>query len=159
MVIRKAVESDIERVLCMYGELYDLLAALGLPYSLSESDLKSIVPALMKSKLCRFAVAEDDEGICGFVSAAVVRMDRKLKYDGDVTVGVINDIFAAERVRGRGVSAKLLAHAESFFEENGVRIVESQVIMKNEISASFFSKNGYGELARIMFKTLPRKES
>ena len=159
MVIRKVAEGDIEKVLCMYGELYDLLRALGLPYSLSENDLKSIVPALIKSKMCCFALAEDDEGICGFVSAAIVRMDRKLNFDGEVTVGIINDIFAAERVRGSGASAKLLTHAENFFAENEVRLVESQVIMKNEASAAFFKKNGYGELARIMYKPLPRKES
>ena len=143
----------------MYGELYNLLSALGLPFSLSEDDLKSIVPSLIKSKMCRFAVAEDEDEICGFVSAATVRMDRKLNFNGENMVGVINDIFVAERVRGLGVSAMLLADAESFFAENGVRIVESEVIAKNDASAAFFKKNGYSELARIMYKTLPRKES
>ena len=159
MIIRRATEADAESLLRMYGELYKLLSALGLPFSLSKDDLEHILPTLMKSKMCCLAVAEDETGICGFVSAAVSRMDRKLNYGGEAMIGIINDIFAVQRVRGGGVAAMLLAYAEDFFTEKGVSMVESEVIVKNEASAAFFRKNGYGELAQILYKTLPRKES
>jgi ribosomal protein S18 acetylase RimI-like enzyme len=154
MEIRKALESDCGTLVELYQDLYGTLNGFGLPFELQPEELQGILAVMLKSKLCYIAVAIDEGRIAAFVSAGINRMDRKLKHEGQVMIGLINDIYVSPALRGKNVAAELLRLAEGWFKENEIKLVECCVIMENHRSNAFFKKNGYHDLSRVLYKTL-----
>ena len=154
MLIRTARESDLDALAGLYKDLYDTLDGFGLPFSLDSSSIKDILSVILRSKLCRILVAENEGAVCGFLTAGISRMDRKLKYLGESTIGMIHDVYIAPEHRKKRIAAQMLNEAEAWFRDNGVKIIECNILMENHVSAAFFNKNGYKELARIVYKEL-----
>lgn len=154
LLIRTARESDLDVLAGLYMDLYDTLDGFGLPFSLDLNSIKDILSVMLKSKLCCVLVAEYKGTVCGFLTAGIARMDRKLKFAGESTIGTIHDVYIAPDYREKHIAAQMLQKAETWFRDNGVKIIESNILVENRVSAAFFHKNGYKELARIVYKEL-----
>lgn len=155
VTVRHARLEDLPAIRLLYGDLYDLLQSMGLPFALDETGLQGLLPVLMKSKMCCLAVAETPEGeICGFLSAAIARMDRKLQFRGENVIGKISDICVAEAYRGQNVAGGLLQYAESWMKDCGVTVCESEIVLQNARSLGFFQKNGYTPFCTLTYKAL-----
>ena len=155
VAVRPACLEDLPAIGLLYGDLYDLLQGMGLPFALDEAGLQGLLPVLFKSKMCCLAVAETPEGeICGFLSAAISRMDRKLQFRGENVIGKISDICVAEAYRGRNVAGRLLQYAESWMKDCGVTVCESEIVLQNARSLGFFQKNGYTPFCTLTYKAL-----
>lgn len=155
VAIRPAKVEDLPAIRLLYGDLYSLLEGMGLPFALDEAGLQGLLPVLFKSKMCCLAVAETPEGeICGFVSAAISRMDRKLQFRGENVIGKISDICVAEAYRGQNVAGRLLQYAENWMKDCGVTVCESEIVLQNARSLGFFQKNGYTPFCTLTYKAL-----
>lgn len=154
VIIRRAVPEDLDAVSALYGDLYGLLYTMTFPFTFAQDELDDILNILLRSKMCCLAVAEADGAICGFLSASVNRMDRKLSCDGLRLMGKINDICVAPAYRGSGVADKLLEYVEAWLTELGVPIVESEVICENQHSLRWFQKHGYLPFCQLTYKKL-----
>lgn len=154
--IRPAGAEDLPQLILLFGSLYDLMHnGMGVPFELNESELQVLLPAILRSKLCYLAVAENAEHeICGFVYATASRMDRKMRFRDNVLAGKIQDICVAEGYREAGVGTQLLSSAEAWMRESGVGFCEAEVALKNSPSAHLFQRNGYQPAFYLMFKAL-----
>lgn len=154
VTIRPAREDDFPRLIELYGELYALLRAMGIPFDLDEEGLKSLLPVILKSKMCYLAVAEQKGDVCGFISAVIAKMDRKLRYKDSRLVAKVNDICVEESHRGRNVAQSLLQSAEAWMKESGAVVCESEVALENGRSLGFFQRNGYKPFCDLLYKEL-----
>ena len=152
--IRLANESDLDTLVRLYSNLYNTLDGYGLPFSLDSDNIRDILAVMLKSKLCCIVVAQYEDTVCGFLSAGIVCMDRKLKFKGENVIGKIHDIYVDPEYREKHTATQMLEKVEAWFRDNGVKIIESDILVDNNVSAAFFGKNGYKELARNVYKEL-----
>lgn len=142
----------------LYGALYGELNSYGLPFTLHSDGLRSSLSAMLRSGLCYLAVAEEAGTIQGFLSAGVLRMDRKLTLQGTATLGMIHDLYLIPTCRGQGLAGRLLDDAEDWLTSQGVTMVECQVVQGNELGSAFWSRRGYAPVSVTRGKRLTAKE-
>ena len=85
-------------------------------------------------------VAEEEGSVVGYCLATV--MDYPPVFEVK-RYGFIQDISVTGSCRRRGIGAKLLERTEVWFKERGVRRVELQALLANEVSQSFWRARGY----------------
>ncbi len=51
VLIRPAKVEDLPAIRALYGDLYNLLQGMGLPFALDEAGLQGLLPVLCKSKM------------------------------------------------------------------------------------------------------------
>lgn len=158
VLIRDGESRDLEALLSLYRALYDHLADSGLPFSLDAGGLESALKTMLRSNLCFLAVAEEEGELKGFLSAGIVRMDRKLSFCGENTLGLIHDLYLLPQTRGQGVAGQLLDRAEAWFRENGVTAAECQVVSGNTLGADFWARRGYAPVSVTSMKRFGAEE-
>lgn len=156
--IRDGESRDLAALMELYRALYVHLADRGLTFSLDESGLESALGAALRSKLCFLAVVEEDGELKGFLSAGIVRMDRKLNFRGGNTLGLIHDLYLVPEKRGQGLAGELLDRAERWFRGAEVKVVECQVVSGNEEGAAFWARRGYAPVSVTRMKALKTEE-
>ena len=152
--IRPAVPDDLPILLAQYAKLYDVLASFAFPFSLNTADLPGLLSAQMQSKMACVLVAERAHMVCGFVVAAVSRLDRRLMHPGGNLLGTVQDIFIEPDERGCGCASQLLQAAQDWFCESGVCAAESFVSSGNHPSAGFFTRHGFVRMGATFYKEL-----
>lgn len=158
-LIRDGRPEDLAPLTALYEALYAELTGYGLPFSLDREGLSAALAAELRSRLCFLAVAEEEGELVGFLSAGVVRMDRKLSYDGQKAMGMIHDLYLLPAVRGRGLASALLERAEAWMREAGAAAAECQVVRGNALGEAFWSRKGYGAVSVTRAKALPGEDS
>ncbi len=153
-LIRDGRAEDLEELKKLYRALYGELRGYGLVFALDEGGLEPSLRAALSSKLCFLAVAEEEGALVGFLSAGVVRMDRKLSYEGEKAMGLIHDLYLSPEVRGKGLAGALLDRAEEWMSAAGAGIVECQVVQGNALGEAFWSRRGYGAVSVTRAKGL-----
>jgi len=154
-IIRPAVIEDICALSGLYRDMYSGHAKDGLhmPFTLDIHGLSQVLPVLISSKLCCLYAAvcrEEKESVCGFISASVVRPERKFTMDGKM--GLISDIYVAEAHRGNGLAGRLLENTEQWLGDWGVRLIECNVLTGNSSGQGFWRARGYDSMAEICYK-------
>lgn len=156
--IRDGESRDLAALTALYRALYAHLTERGLTFSLDEGGLESSLGAALRSKLCFLAVAEEEGELKGFLSAGIVRMDRKLNFRGGNTMGLIHDLYLSPEVRGQGLAGELLDRAENWFRAAEVKVIECQVVSGNEEGAAFWARRGYAPVSVTRMKALATEE-
>ena len=154
MLIRNALETDIPALAELYGKMYDTLGDCGFPYALDTETLADVLKTLCKSRLCCLLTAEEEGKAVGFISAALLRLDRKLKNEDSAPVGIVNDVFVLPELRGRGVAAALCDAAEDWMRENGAKTVRAEVVSGNRGALGFWKKRGCTDLYTVVSRGL-----
>ena len=154
-IISPAVIDDMPTLLRLYKDMYDGHSRDGLhmPFTLDMSALSQVLPVLISSKLCCLYTARskvEGEPVCGFISASVVRPERKFAMDGKM--GLISDIYVSEAHRGHKVAGELLESAEKWLRARGVRFIECNVLTGNSAGLGFWHSKGYDSMAEICYK-------
>lgn len=157
-VIREARPEDMEPLLSMHRALYEDLTGYGLPFSLEPEALRGVLASMLRSGLCLVAVAEEAGVAVGFVTASILRMERKLSLEGGHSLGMIQDIYLCPTQRGAGLGDRLLDHAEAWLAGQGVSFVECQVVEGNPLGGGFFTRRGYGPISTMRGKRLTPAE-
>lgn len=157
-LIREGRAEDMPTLLRLYQALYAGLREQGLAFDLDGEGLESMLTTMLRSKLCFLAVAEEEGALVGFLSAGVVRMDRKLSYEGGNTMGLIHDLYLTPEVRGQGLASALLDRAEEWMAQAGAAVAECQVVQGNDLGAAFWARRGYAPVSVTRAKTLSGKE-
>lgn len=86
-------------------------------------------------------LAEDEDGLLGFVSCSLQRDTAPLLGQ---TVGTIVLVAVAERARGRGVGYSTTLAALEWFREQGCEIVEVGTQLRNIPASRLYQKCGFG---------------
>lgn len=155
MIIRRAEEKDLEPLLDLYDQLYDILIREhGFPFAFSRDENKAVLSIQIRSKLCCIFVAEQDDGLVGFVHGSISKLDRRLSYEGQKAIARIDDVYVSPETRGSGVADALMQEAEAWFRSEEIAGVESYIVSGNQQSLRFHQKRGFATIASRTIKPL-----
>lgn len=153
-IIRCAVPEDLSHLLELYAELYQGLQNYEMPFELDVINLESVVALQLKSKLYHVVVAEKNGILQGFISASMVRVERRFSCGDNNMMGYINDIYVAPELRCSGAATALLNAAESWLKEANIKLLECNVLRSNTTGHSFWNNSQFKELGKIYYKEL-----
>lgn len=155
MIIRRAEERDLEPLLDLYDQLYDILIREhGFPFAFSRDENRTVLSIQIKSRLCCIFVAEQDNALLGFVHGSISKLDRRLTYQGEKVIARIDDVYVSPETRGTGVANALMQEAEAWFRSEEVAGIESYIVSGNQQSLRFHEKRGFATVASRTIKPL-----
>lgn len=93
--------------------------------------------------LGRVWVLEDEEGVAGYL---VVTLGYSLEYGG--RDAFIDELFLAERARGRGAGRQALDLAEAWCRERGVRALHLEVEPHRDQASELYRRRGFVDRGR-----------
>ena len=157
-LIRDGRPEDLPALLELYRALYAQLKGQGLAFELEPAGAERAIEAMLRSKLCFLAVAEEAGKLVGFLCASVVKMDRKLSYEGGNMLGLIHDLYLVPAARRQGLAGRLLELAEEWFRRSGAGAAECQVVQGNTLGQAFWEKRGYAPVSVTRCKRLGAEE-
>lgn len=143
MLIRRATRSDIDEVVDLWKEHMDFHSGM---YPLfARSERGHVEFAKFLTKQCTdpdwaVFVAVDDETVVGYCLATLMAYPPVFRIRA---FGFIQDMAVSQDFRRRGVGAELLKELCVWFRKRGVRRIELQALIGNEISQSFWRKQGF----------------
>lgn len=139
MRYRTATLSDLEAVLALWRDLAQEQRRYG-----SHVEVEASAEAI-RERLGRRIVegtvilAEDDDGIVGFVTARATRG----VLSRSSSIGIVPYLYVAPERRGSGVGTALLDRAEDRLRERGADVVELEVLGANVDARRFYRDRGY----------------
>lgn len=135
MMIRRALEADIEEMSRMVGELFALEVDFAVDSVKQERGLATIVG----SKSAAAFVAEEAKGrLVGMLTAQLT-----ISTAEGGPSGLLEDLFVEEGFRRSGVARTLVAAAEEWCAEHGATRVQLLADRENESALRFYDAIGY----------------
>ncbi len=91
-----------------------------------------------------FALAEDEDGIQGFVAATVSHTTPEQELHGPAeTWGRVNELYVRSHARGRGLGRELMVYAEEFLRQAGCVSIRVEVFAPNRLVHAYYRGLGY----------------
>jgi ribosomal protein S18 acetylase RimI-like enzyme len=152
MKIRRAELNDIPGLVNLWIEFMDFHTALDAGFVRSANASENWT-AYIKTKLTdndvRILVAEMEESLVGYVVATVN------EYPPIITLtryGFISDIAVTAEHRQQGIAHQLFETAENWLLSVGVSRIELKVDVLNDVSRSFWEKEGFKRHTETLIK-------
>jgi GNAT superfamily N-acetyltransferase len=116
-----------------------------------------IVAMLFRCRMCdgQVLVADVDGEIAGYVTM-LNRVQSDDLDDGNLEFGLIADLLVRKAYRGTGLGRELIAAAESFAKEHGVRWLRISVMAQNAAARKLYASTGFSEIYVELEKDLER---
>ena len=143
MLIRRATRSDIDEIVDLWKEHMDFHSELYPLFTRSEKGHTEFAGFLAKQCIdpdWAVFVAVDEGTVVGYCLATIMAYPPVFRIR---TFGFIQDMAVSRDFRRRGVGAELLEELCVWFRERGVGRVELQALIGNEVSQSFWRKQGF----------------
>ncbi len=153
MNIRDARSEEIPRLVGLWTEMWDYHAAFDPHYRkspLAERVMAAWLGENIDSERASVLVAVEEE-IVGYICGAILENP---PVTLDQFFGYVSEIAVTETSRRDGVGGKLLDAMEDWFRGKGVGYVEVNVSVRNELSRSFWRKNGYKDFLERLRRDL-----
>jgi ribosomal protein S18 acetylase RimI-like enzyme len=97
-------------------------------------------------------IAHCAEQVAGFI--CVVAATRGESPEDPSPFAWIHELYVKPEHRRRGVASLLMAEAERFARCEGAHVLRLGVLEKNEGARRFYTRQGFGEQARVLTKPL-----
>lgn len=153
--IRPGTAEDLPQLLALYREYHEGLLRVGMNYDLNEDTLPRVLENRLRSRLILTAVAQEETGrLLGFVFCSILRLSPEYLCRGEGSVGYLNDLYVAPEARRRGLAGRLNAYAEQWLKEQGVTVMELQVLGKNEQAQQFWKQQAMEPIGLLCCKYL-----
>jgi len=155
LTIRQGTAEDLDQLLRLYHDYHEGLLDVGMNYDLNEEALPRVMQTRLRSRLILTAVAEDEQGnLQGFVFSSILRLAPEYLCRGESSVGYLNDLYVAPNARHQGLAQKLTAYAESWLREQDVKVMELQVLGKNENAQQYWKQQAMEPIGILCCKYL-----
>lgn len=155
LTIRQGTAEDLDQLLRLYHDYHNGLLDVGMNYDLNEEALPRVMQTRLRSRLILTAVAEDEQGtLQGFVFCSILRLAPEYLCRGESSVGYLNDLYVAPNARHQGLAQKLTAYAESWLREQDVKVMELQVLGKNERAQQYWKQQAMEPIGILCCKYL-----
>lgn len=155
LTIRQGTAEDLDQLLRLYHDYHEDLLDVGMNYDLNEEALPRVMQTRLRSRLILTAVAEDEKGnLQGFVFCSILRLAPEYLCRGESSVGYLNDLYVAPNARHQGLAQKLTAYAESWLREQDVKVMELQVLGKNENAQQYWKQQAMEPIGILCCKYL-----
>lgn len=144
VVIRPAVEVDIEQIGALWEQLvdYHVLLDQRLPGPVSHGGRRYArrLYDKLSDEYARILVAADGETVVGYVIGMIVDLMPDL-FEQEVS-GFLADIYVMPAYRQRGVGRRLVKTLVAWFQERNVRYYEWHVSAQNTDAIAFWRELG-----------------
>ena len=155
LTIRQGTAEDLDQLLRLYHDYHEGLLDVGMNYDLNEEALPRVMQTRLRSRLILTAVAEDEKGnLQGFVFCSILRLAPEYLCRGESSVGYLNDLYVAPNARHQGLAQRLTAYAESWLREQDVKVMELQVLGKNENAQQYWKQQAMEPIGILCCKYL-----
>lgn len=106
-----------------------------------------IVAMLFRCRMCegQVLVADVNDEIAGYVTI-LNRVQSDDLDDGNLEFGLIADLLVRKAFRGTGLGRDLMAAAESYAREHGVRWLRISVMAQNAAARKLYVSTGFSEI-------------
>jgi len=141
-MIREATKEDERSILDLWLEMMDFHIQRSNLYEIKPNAIEIYSEYLLdviKSPDYIIFVYETEYNIIAYLIAT--ESSDPPVYKG--TVGIISELSVKEEYRNKGIGEKLLAEIEKWFRNKDIMRIECMVSDFNEVSKSFWFKNGY----------------
>lgn len=128
--------------------LADLITQLGYPTRPSEMEMRMETISADKNYATFVAVSEGK--VCGMIGTST-----RYSYEHNNPGAVIMVLVVADKMRGRGVGAALIAAAEADLAERNIRRVAVYSRFERTDAHEFYERNGYVKNGFRLVKELP----
>jgi len=135
-------ENTLNRVACLFLELYKYMNSLGLIHKLIENGEFLWINTIKKTlgKLNIVVVATYNDSIVGFAAGNIRLLPN---YLGSKKVDYISHVFISDGFKNQNIGQKLVEELENCFAEKSVEAIELEVLFENTAGARFWEKLGY----------------
>jgi GNAT superfamily N-acetyltransferase len=145
MLVRRAKRSDIDGILEVWKEHMDFHSEIYPLFARAEDGHVRFAEFLSKhwnDPDWALFVADEEGAIVGYCLATILDYPPVFHIRN---FGFIQDMAVSAEFRRRGIGTELLERLVVWFKEQGVRRVELQALIGNEVSQSFWSKRGFAQ--------------
>lgn len=148
------LDSDLDYVAALYSEMYAEQKSFGMVMDLRDSEIRSLLEVQLKSKLHCLMVLDCQDEVGGFISASFIKLQKKYQLENQGFIGYINDLYIKPALRRKNLAEKMLSAMEENLRNLGISYVELQVLENNSSGRKFWTKMGYGDVIRVMYKRI-----
>ena len=155
MIIRKATQKDIPKIIVFWTELMDYHKNLdSYHYATNRqavNNYKKIMKKRIAGKNSTVLVAVNNRDIIGHICASI--KNRSPCYEIRKNA-FIDEVVVNKKYRRKGVCKKLTQELFKWFRSKNAAFVELHVNSKNKIGISMWKQVGFTEKKKIMYKKL-----
>ena len=158
--IRLYIETDKPQIVALMNEFQSYLLSIDstdmLAYRAESADFfTNKLLDQVKRKNGAVYVAEDNGNVVGFIGGFIENRTEEDEMElKNKSVGMINEFFVTDSVRGKGVGSNLLKTLEDYFTQQQCAVVKLGAFADNNLARKFYSKNGYKDWSIFQFKKL-----
>lgn len=109
------------------------------------------VKKAFKNKNTKIFIVEDDKQILGYIWIKTYLFDYSKPKE---RAGQINEFFLTKKIRGKGISTKLMNKSLKWFKKQKVKFVYLSVIARNERVIEIYKKFGFEPCSLDMKKKI-----
>ncbi len=143
MIVRRAKRSDIDGIVGVWKEHMDFHGDIYPLFARSADGHERFAEFLSEhwnDDDWGLFVADEEGRVVGYCLATI--LDYPPVFDLK-SFGFIQDMAVSAEYRRRGIGTRLLERLVLWFKERGVRRIELQALIGNEVSQSFWRKRGF----------------
>jgi len=150
--IRRACLEDVPGLVSLWVEFMDYHSALDSDFVRTLDSVEkwtSYISTQIAENAVRIFVAESEAVIVGYIVAMVE------SYPPIITIknyGFIQEIAVTEKYRRRGIAHLLFETAEEWLRSVGLQRIELKIDVANELSRSFWKKEGFERHTETLIK-------
>lgn len=141
--IREAKVKDLTALSFLWYELAQMHDEMMKGYDIVDNPRKKWVELMKKNMeegYFKTFIAEEDEGVLGFVSVSLRRRAPIFKVRD---IGTIMDVIVRKDRRNEGIGSELVDRAEKWIKEKGIDMAVLTVAPENYKGVRFWDKRGY----------------
>lgn len=153
MRIREAEAEDVPAIVDLWTEMWDFHVAIDPYYTkspLAERVMAAWIGEHIESDRAVVLVAEEAK-VVGYICGSI---QQNPPVTMDQYFGYVSDISVTESSRRDGAGGKLLDSIQDWFRAKGMPYVEVNVSARNEVSRSFWKKQGYDKFLERLRRPL-----
>ena len=116
-----------------------------------EGDFEKTLKKKLKSDDALVLVALEQGRVVGFALAIIGNRQSIFRVP---KVGTISDLGIKKEFRRQGIGKKMLVEIKAWFVKNDVSLIEVAVLAKNEVAASFWTKQEFQDFSHRMYRVM-----
>jgi ribosomal protein S18 acetylase RimI-like enzyme len=154
ITIIKAEEKHITDICKLWWEFIQFHVALDPTFETKDNSTSGFENEFlrfkMKSENSLVLVALEGKETIGYAIAEIMELQgSKIKE-----CGFINHLHVSEKYRRRGIGKKMYDEILKWLLEKNIKLVEVQLMAKNELARSFWKKYGFGDYQYTWYKLI-----
>jgi ribosomal protein S18 acetylase RimI-like enzyme len=154
MEIMQAEESQVPEITVLWKELIDFHSTIDGFYARrgdAVSNFEKYLRDCMASEDSLVLAALEDGAVVGYSISTSAKHPPVIEIQ---SYGLVTDMAVKSEYRARGIGSNMLYEILHWYKSRGIGRIELHVAYANPIGYSFWTKHGFKDYERVLFKNL-----